>query len=193
MQAKLGHTGLWEGPGDSQNRFLPRRLEGRWQGPSGRLGVSCGERSRGQWAGARVCVPIPFPGLWVRVGSWQRLEEGEGRPGLALGTPELHRASFSAREEAPSSWEPQASPGRPGSGSCSLRGPCGGGVLTGFWGSSSRAAVGLEVASCHPCSLQVALTAVVLLPAGLVPPVPPPPPGSAVSGLPGDSACGLAG
>ena len=57
-----------------------------------------------------VCVLIPFPGLWVGVESWQRLEEGEGRPGLGLGTPELCRASFSAREEAPSSWEPQASP-----------------------------------------------------------------------------------
>ena len=98
--------------GDSQSRFLPRRLEGRWQGPSGRLGVSCGKRSRG-WVGRRsgLCVPIPFPARRLGVGSRQRLEEGEGRPGLGLGTPELHCASFSAREEDPTLQEAPRLPG----------------------------------------------------------------------------------
>ena len=104
--------GQVQGSGGLTNRFLPRRLEGRWQGPSGRLGVSCGKRSRG-WVGRRsgLCVPIPFPARRLGVGSRQRLEEGEGRPGLGLGTPELHCASFSAREEDPTLQEAPRLPG----------------------------------------------------------------------------------
>lgn len=81
-----------------------------------------------------VCVPIPFPGRQVGVGSRQRLEEGEGRPGLGLGTPELRCASFSAREEDPALQEAPRLPGshrhpprRLGSGSCSLHEPRGAG------------------------------------------------------------------
>ena len=48
--------------GDSQSRFLPRRLEGRWQGPSGRPAASRAERSTGwRWGWGQDPLPTRLP------------------------------------------------------------------------------------------------------------------------------------